>query len=107
MFVRRRYSFFENLFRILEVCRKPMLKTHIQSTFNFHGGDMPKYLGILLEGGYLTYIGVSERDYNKRKSNKHFKEFLVITDEGKRVLKLWGEIKRRLELNRGKNNGNI
>lgn len=99
MFVeRRRYSFIENIFRILEYATIPRLKNHIATKMSIKGKDYNNYFHILLDKELLTYIGKKMKD-NKEIRDKRFKnpkyytEFLIITERGKKVLEHWNAIK--------------
>jgi len=87
----------KRIFKILELCKHPMKPSHLRSGIS--GTDYKKHIKILLDNDLVTYVSEGFTDRRGRGYKKSdYKEYIIITEEGKELLKLWREINRRIRI---------
>jgi len=94
------HSYIENMLRILEFALRPTIKNRIPAVLRITGPHLKMCMVHLLENDLLTYTIVGSVDKRGRGHTKTMwrKEQLITTDEGKEVVELWRELKRRLKI---------
>ena len=95
-------SFIENIFAMLERAQKPVSSSELRNDTINWGKTYPYYLCFLLDRELLTYISydqVKEKPVHRHhEPHGHEPALLVLTLEGRILLKLWKELLGRLGL---------